>query len=191
MSPTQTILQSLPGNVYAGLQRADALWHDYRHGKIPIPDVVSTQAELLGVESCSEAYVAVICGGSLGILLGAALARLGWRVALLERTVLKGREQEWNISRSELGVFVELGLLSETELERAIATEYNPARIRFEGGEDIWVRDVLNVGVDPVYLLETLKQAFLTAGGKLLENTPFLKARVAPDGVHVTAVDKT
>ena len=189
MSHTQTILQSIPGNPCVGLQRADALWHDYRHGTIPIPNVITTQAEPLGTEA--PAYDVVICGGTLGVLLGAALVRRGWRVALLERGILKGREQEWNISRGELRVFVELGLLSEAELERAIATEYNPARVYFDGGEDIWVRDVLNIGVDPVYLLETLKQGFLKAGGELLEKTPFSSAQVAPDGVLVTAGDKT
>lgn len=191
MSQTQLILQALPGNPYAGLQRADTLWYDYRHGKIPIPTVVSTQSEPLGVETRSDMYDVVICGGTLGILLGATLARRGWRVALLERGVLRGREQEWNISRSELRIFVELGLLSASELECAIATEYNPARIHFDGGDDLWVRDVLNVGVDPVYLLDTLKQVFLTAGGKLLEQTPFSTAQVAPDGVLVTAGKKS
>ncbi|MBX2865379.1 MAG: FAD-binding oxidoreductase [Leptolyngbyaceae cyanobacterium MAG.088] len=191
MSYTQTILQSLAGNPYAGLQRADALWHDYRHGNIPRPNVVSTQAEPLGVEAKTDVYDVVICGGTLGILLGATLVRHGWRVALLERNVLRGRAQEWNISRNELRTFVELGLLSEAELEIAIATEYNPARICFDGGDDLWVRDVLNVGVDPVYLLETLKQVFLSAGGELLEQTPFSSARVAPDGVLVTAGEQT
>ncbi|EKV00342.1 flavin-dependent dehydrogenase [Leptolyngbya sp. PCC 7375] len=191
MSPTQTILQAIPGNPYTGLQRADALWHDYRHGQIPTPDVVSTQTEPLDLESQSDTYDVIICGGTLGILLGATLARQGWRVALLERNILKGRDQEWNISRSELRTFVELGLLSETELETAIATEYNPARVYFDGGEDLWVRDVLNVGVDPVYLLDTLKRVFLDAGGELLEKTPFSTARVAPDGVQVTAGERT
>lgn len=188
MSRTQTILQSLPGNPYKGLQRADALWSAYRQGEIPVPEVIFTQAEPL--EEKTPIYDVVICGGTLGILLAASLARRGWRVALLERGVLRGREQEWNISRSELRVFVELGLLTEAELENAIATEYNPARIKFAGGDDLWVRDVLNVGVDPVYLLDRLKQVFLAAGGDLLEQTPFSKALVAPDGVRVTAGEK-
>ncbi|MBT9314633.1 FAD-dependent oxidoreductase [Leptothoe spongobia] len=189
MSHTRTILQSLPGNPYGGLQRADALWHHYRHGKIPIPDVVSTQAEPLGGKH--DAYDVIICGSTLGILLGATLVRRGWRVAILERGVLKGRDQEWNISRSELRTFVDLGLLSEAELDVAIATEYNPARISFGGGEDLWVSDILNVGIDPVYLLEKLKQVFLAAGGELLEHTPFSAARVAPDGVLVTAGERS
>ena len=53
----------------------------------------------------------VVCGGTLGILIGCALAGLGWRVALIERGILRGREQEWNISRKELEVFLELNLL--------------------------------------------------------------------------------
>ena len=189
MTVTQTLLQSLPGNAYGGLQRADALWSDYRHGRIPIPEVVSTQTEPLGMNT--DSYDVTICGGTLGILLGATLAKQGWRVALLERGVLKGRAQEWNISRRELKAFVELGLLSEAELECAIATEYNPARVSFGAGQDLWVRDVLNVGVDPVYLLETLKQVFLAANGELFEHTPFSNAQVAPDGGRVTAGEHT
>ena len=190
MANVKSILQAIPGNPYVGLQRADALWYDYRHGQIPTPTVVSTQADPLELENQADVYDVTICGGTLGILLGATLALRGWRVALLERGVLRGREQEWNISRSELGTFVELGLLSEEELEGAIAMEYNPARIHFDGGDDLWVRDVLNVGVDPVYLLDRLKQVFLTAGGELFEHTPFSSAKVAPDGVRVSAGER-
>ncbi|NEQ51043.1 MAG: FAD-binding oxidoreductase, partial [Leptolyngbya sp. SIO3F4] len=189
MSRTQTILQSLTGNPYKGLQRVDALWHDYRHGKIPIPEVVSTQT--VPLEEKPDKYDVIICGGTLGILLGATLARRGWRVALLERGVLKGRDQEWNISRSELRTFIELGLLSEAELNVAIATEYNPARISFGDSDDLWVKDVLNIGVDPVYLLERLKQVFLEAGGELLEQTPFSAAQVSSNGVLVTSGERS
>ena len=134
MPQTQAILSSMAGNPYGGLQRADALWHDYRHGKIPIPQVVTTQSEDLGIDAVDTVYDVVICGGTLGILLAASLVKLGWKVAVLERGVLKGRAQEWNISRNELRTFVDLGLLTEAELESAIATEYNPARICFGGG---------------------------------------------------------
>ncbi len=54
----------------------------------------------------------------------------GLRVALMERGILRGRDQEWNISGKELDVFVELNLLTEEELSSAIATQYNPARVR-------------------------------------------------------------
>lgn len=174
----------MPGNVLGGLRSADRVWQTLRNEDAQIPNVVK---ENPNPKSSTVDCDIVICGGTLGILLGAALQKRGWRVAVLERGILRGRDQEWNISRAELAVFLELDLLNEEELKRAIATEYNPARVAFDRGCEIWVRDVLNIGVDPVFLLETLKQKFLDAGGELRENTPFSSAVVHPDGVQVLA----
>lgn len=41
------------------------------------------------------------------------------------------------------------GLITAAELEQAIVTEFNPTRISFKGSRDIWVNDVLNIGVSP------------------------------------------
>lgn len=183
MTLTEQILANLPGNPLVGLRQVDRRWQQYREGRIPIPSVVTQTPASLGTPD----WDVLICGGTLGILLGAALAQRGWRVALLERGLLRGREQEWNISRRELQALVTVGLLSAAEVEGAIASEYNPARIQFMGGDPVWVKDVLNVGVDPVYLLETLKQKFLAAGGALFEHTPFEAAVVHADGVEVQA----
>jgi lycopene cyclase CruP len=98
---------------------------------------------------------------------------------------LRGRDQEWNISRTELAVLTRLGLLTAEELERAIASEYNPGRISLHEGPEFWVQDVLNVGVDPVALLAALKQRFLAAGGQLFEQTALQQVCVHPNGVLV------
>ena len=180
---TAHLLSDLPGDPLSGLRRADQLWRAYREGTLPAVEVIKESAAPLGAVE----WDVVICGGTLGIVMGCALAQLGWKVALLERGVLRGRSQEWNISRNELAVLVELGLLTADELEQAIASEYNPARIAFDGGTELWVRDVLNVGVDPVFLLETLKAKFLAAGGHLAEHTGFERAVVHPNGVNVQA----
>lgn len=182
MGLTEQILGQIAGEPLTGLRKVDDLWKAVQQGTLPIPTVVQEQDTSIEPE-----WDVVICGGTLGILIGAALARQGWRVALIERGVLRGREQEWNISRGELQTFVQLGLLTEAALESTIATEYNPARISFAGGEPVWVRDVLNIGVDPVALLEALKQTFLAAGGQLFEQMPFQQAIVHPNGVTVTA----
>jgi len=183
MTLTEEILKQLPGDVLGGLRRADRILASLREDTAPTPQVVKHSQMPLGVVN----WDVVVSGGTLGILIGCALAQLGWRVALIERGILRGREQEWNISRQELEVFLELNLLSAAELEQAIATQYNPARISFLDGPELWVRDVLNIGIDPVFLLETLKQRFVAAGGCLFEHTPFAGAVVHPDGVMVEA----
>ena len=186
MNKTEQILSQIPGNPLVGLRKADELWSAYKQESREVKTVITESSQALDTVE----YDVAICGGTLGILLGAALAQKGWKVVLLERGELRGREQEWNISRRELETFVRMGLLSAEELESAIATQYNPARIGFNGGKDIWVEDILNIGVDPVYLLEQLKQKFLADGGTLKEKTPFRSATIHPDGVSIQASDK-
>ncbi|MEG4197074.1 FAD-dependent oxidoreductase [Microcoleus sp. Pol12A5] len=185
MPLTEQILSQLPGDALGGLRKVDRLWENLKQNTAPAPQVIKHSQHPLETLD----FDIVIGGGTLGILIGTALAVRGWRVALLERGTLRGRDQEWNISRKELDAFLELNLLSVEEIEKAIATEYNPARISFANTPDIWVRDVLNIGIDPVYLLETLKQRFLQAGGKLFENTPFKTATIHPDGVLVESAN--
>jgi lycopene cyclase CruP len=181
MSLTKTILSQLQGDVFSRLKNADYLWQELRNNPIQFSEIVKECDDFLP----SLDFDVCICGGTLGILIATSLQLQGWKVAIIERGILRGREQEWNISRQELQVFVELNLLSETELEQAIASEYNPARVSFHQGYELWVKDVLNIGVSPVYLLENLKQKFINLGGKLLENTNFKEAIVYNNGVKL------
>ncbi len=100
MTLTEQILSQLPGDVLSGLRRSDTLWKALRGDTLPASKVVHECDDLLEKVD----WDVVICGGTLGILIGAALAQKGWRVALLERGILQGRSQEWNISRNELQV---------------------------------------------------------------------------------------
>ncbi|HHP7231232.1 MAG TPA: FAD-binding oxidoreductase [Xenococcaceae cyanobacterium] len=185
MGLLEQYLQSRNDGVFARLQQADSFWHKLRCDELTVLPVIHHSSETLK-ELDSDV---IICGGTLGIILGTALQKLGWKVTLIERGILQGRAQEWNISRQELTTLTELELLTATELATAIATEYNPARIGFLGGKDIWVKDVLNIGVDPVYLLATLKNKFLAWGGVLLENTAFTDATVCETGVIVATAE--
>ncbi len=181
MGQASTILSGIPG-AWEGLQAADRTWHNLRNGSTEvIPTVVTESVE--PIESVE--YDVAIAGGTLGILIGTTLAQKGLRVVLLERGQLRGRVQEWNISRRELAEFVAIGLLDEAELAAVISSEFNPVRVGFNGGQDIWVEDVLNIGVSPARLLETLKQKFINAGGTLLENQPFASVAVHPNGVMI------
>jgi lycopene cyclase CruP len=181
MSIAAKTAAQFPADTFANLERVDKMWQNLRQGQISQREMVVSSDEYLKTIDVEI----VIAGGTLGIILAAALQLRGLKVAVIERGELKGRVQEWNISRAELAVLVELELLSEQELTIAIATEYNPARISFPNQPDIWVRDVLNIGVDPVYLLATLKAKFLEDGGKLLEYTSCDRVTIHPNGVEV------
>lgn len=183
MSLVEEVLSAIPGDYLTILRKSDQKWLDLKQGNLPVFESVTTCETNLGEVD----WDVVVTGGTLGILIAPALQARGWRVALIERGILRGRQQEWNISRGELEVFLELDLLSKTELNQAIATEFNPVRISFSQDYQLWVRDVLNIGVDPVFLLATLKQKFLDLGGTLLENTPYEKAIAHPDGIAVYA----
>lgn len=101
MTLTEEILEQLPRDVLGSLRRADRLLASLRQDTAPVPMVVKRSQLALGTVD----WDVVVTGGTLGILIGCALAQLGWRVALIERGILRGREQEWNISRKELEVF--------------------------------------------------------------------------------------
>lgn len=176
------IQSQIPPDAPLQLERIDAFWKNYRQNYNEVAAVVKS---LPNQRLDDRDFDVIVCGGTLGIFIAAALQALGWRVIVIEQGILRGRSQEWNISRRELHSFVELGLLTVSQLETAIATVYNPARVGFRGGKDLWVRDILNIGVDPIYLLETLKQKFLADGGKILEQTKFNQATVYADGVAV------
>lgn len=45
-------------------------------------------------------------------------------------------------------------MLTEEEAAQCIAIEFNPIRAGFDGSEDIWVRDVLNLGFRPVTAID-------------------------------------
>jgi lycopene cyclase CruP len=183
MSIDTDIAAKFPADTFVNLERADKMWHNLRHGQISPREMVVSSDEFLKTIDVDIA----IAGGTLGIILAAALQQRGLQIAVMERGELKGRVQEWNISRSELMVLVELELLSDAELATAIASEYNPARIAFPNMPDIWVRDVLNIGVDPVYLLAKLKAKFLERGGKLFEFTACDRVTIHPNGVEIDA----
>jgi lycopene cyclase CruP len=166
------------------LQRAERLWQQLRSpGPRAAEAVILRSTGRLGAVD----WDVIVAGGTLGIMLAAALARRGLRVVLIERGTLVGRAQEWNVSRPDLDIFVKLGLLSADQLELAIVSCSTTARVAIAGGTPVPVQGVLDVGVDPVYLLAVLKERFLAAGGTLFEHAPFERVAVHPDGVAVAA----
>jgi len=159
-----------------------------------------------------QQFDVVVCGGTLGVFLAAALAARGRRVAVVERGPLRGREQEWNLSRAELRALARAGAFeSLTDAEEAVVSEFNPVRVGFydswSGGgkqegataaaaassspsssssspsRDVWARDVLNLGVSPDALVQAARRALERRGGRVFERAGVDGATVHPDAV--------
>ena len=106
------------------LRRMDKIWHSIRHNPpADPPQVVSASFAALGA---APDFDVIVCGGTLGIFLATALQRSGVKVAVLERGKLKGRAQEWNVSRAEMQTLVELGVLSQEDFEQVLVCESCP-----------------------------------------------------------------
>ena len=131
-------------------------------------------------------YDVVVCGGTLGIFFAAALQKKGHSVCVLEAGKLQGREQEWNISRDELDELVALGILSKSDIEACIRTEFPACRSGFKNKEVTPLTDgyfennigfecetdnVLNLGVAPSTLIEKVSANFIQMGGVIRDET--------------------
>lgn len=186
---------SIEGDPLALLKVSDAFWKnlqkEYAGLKTPPPAPRVIRQHSNAEASTSTAplsfdYDVAVCGGTLGVFVALALQKLGHRVVIVERRTVEGRTQEWNISRHEMHGLVDLGLITEAEAEAAVVSEFNPIRSGFYGADDdIWKRDILNLGVCPKRLIGTLRRKFLEHGGRILEQTVFQSADVFQDGVRL------
>ena len=187
-SLTETIMSRLPpeeqmggaggATTYEALLRLDDAWAKLRAGTLPPPrDVVFDEPD---APPETPEYDLVVAGGNIGILLATALVLKGLRVAVLEAGPLRGRNQDWNASRKEVMELVEAGVLSLEEVPEVIGIEFNPVRCGFQGGEDVWLNDVLNVGVRPDRLVALARARFEAAGGVVLEKTPLSRVTIRP-----------
>ncbi|XRA99395.1 hypothetical protein NFJ02_07g130940 [Pycnococcus provasolii] len=174
-------------NTLAALRRTDAAWASLRASTNTFPKgmppfVTTTASSSITTSDTDDVYDVVVCGGTLGILVATALQTRGHKCAVIERGPLRGRQQEWNVSRKELAELVKLGILTQEDLEPIISIEFNPVRCAFhDAGESVLVNDILNLGVSPAELLIRVRRRFESVGGTVLEHTALEGIEVHPD----------
>ena len=179
-----------------GLKRIDDVWTEIRNGGgttaggfVKTTTTTTTTTTVGDFEDgCFEGtrkFDVVVCGGTLGILLAATLLQQNTRntkklnVAVIERGKLKGREQEWNVTRKELSVLCALNVLTAKDLDEVICGEFNPIKCGFYDStgkkqkeeNEIVTENVLNCGVSPKKLIEKCRANFELNGGTVLEET--------------------
>ncbi|XP_076923352.1 uncharacterized protein LOC143585449 [Bidens hawaiensis] len=197
-SRTQRIMESISvgGEVggaggaysYEALKRLDNLWSsicsDQTVAQEPRQVVTNTpslfsQSDMTNKEV--NKFDVLVCGGTLGIFIATALSLKGLQVGVVERNLLKGREQEWNISRKELLELVEVGILTEDDIDRATTSVFNPNRCGFESKGEIWVSNILNLGVSPAKLIDIMRERFTSLGGVIYEGCSVSSINVYQD----------
>jgi lycopene cyclase CruA len=144
--------------------------------------------------SSSPTYDIIYIGGALGVIHAAVMAKLGYKVLLLERMPFGRMNREWNISRDEIQSLVNLGLATPAELETIIAREYkdgfnkffdanNPSKLR---SPVLHTPTVLNLGLDSEKWLRMCGQKLQAAGGEISDETEFIRADIDKSQVIVT-----
>jgi len=139
-------------------------------------------------------YDLIYIGGALGVIHAAVMARLGYRVLLVERLPFGKMNREWNISRSEFQSLIDLGLFTPEEFEGLIAREYVDGFHKFFDANNppqakapiLHTPTVLNVGLDAEKLLRLCGEKLRAAGGEIWDESEFLWAEVAANGVTVS-----
>jgi lycopene cyclase CruA len=162
-------------------------------GTIPVSDSGDTFYDLI--------YI----GGALGVIHAAVMARLGYRVLLVERMPFGRMNREWNISRNEIQSLIDLGLFTAAEIETLIAREYKDGYNKFFDANNppvaqapvLHTPKVLNVALDGEKLLYLAGVKLTEAGGEIWDETEFVRAdveveKVVVQGRHLpTKVDRT
>ena len=175
---------------YDAFCRLDAVWEDMKTRKTYglAPKTVRTTLEEL--PACPGIDV-IVGGGTLGIFVAMALQKRGLKTAVIDRGIVSGRDQDWNVSREELGALVRAGVLSQEEVDDSVTVEFNPIKAGFYGYEDVSTVDVLNVGVSPKTLIGHVRNAYEACGGLVVEQSRLDAIWVHPNGVSLRFQDST
>ncbi|MBW4542267.1 MAG: flavin-dependent dehydrogenase [Myxacorys chilensis ATA2-1-KO14] len=137
----------------------------------------------------------IYIGGALGIIHAAVMAKLGYRVLLLERLPFGRMNREWNISRSEFQSLIDLGLFTPAEFDRVIAREYVDGFHKFFDANNppqakapiLHTPTVLNIAIDAEKLLKLCGEKLRECGGEIWDETEFQRADVGEDQVTIEA----
>lgn len=142
-------------------------------------------------------YDLIYIGGALGVIHAAVMARLGYRVLLVERMPFGRMNREWNISRDEIQSLIDLDLFTAVEVETLIAREYKDGYNKFFDSNNpsfakapvLHTPKVLNIALDGEKLLYLAGVKLTEAGGEIWDETEFIRADIEEEKVVVQCRD--
>ena len=143
--------------------------------------------------TASPEYDLIYIGGALGSIHAAVMAKLGYKVLLVERLPFGKMNREWNISRDEIQSLINLGLLTNAELAEIISREYKDGFNKFFDGNNpaklkssvLHTPTVLNIALDSERLLALCGQKLQAAGGDIWDETEFSQVNISSAQVTI------
>jgi len=159
--------------------------------------VIFQVAQPIAVKPDVPQFDLIYIGGALGAVHAAVMARLGYRVLLLERLPFGRMNREWNISRDEFQRLIDLKLFTAAEFESIIAREYQDGFNKFFDAYNpialkanvLHTPTVLNIALDSAKFLELCGQKLRESGGEIWDQTEFIRATIDPKKVILESVD--
>lgn len=144
-------------------------------------------------------YDIIYVGGALGAIHAALMAKLGYSVLLIERLKFGRMNREWNISRPEFQILIDLGLFTQKEFESIIASEYKDGFSKFFDANNpsnlkaniLHTPKVLNIAIDTSRLLTLCGEKLRQYGADIWEETEFNRVTVGKDLVTVNTTNLT
>lgn len=140
-------------------------------------------------------YDIVYLGGALGAIHAAMMAKLGYRVCLVERIPFGRMNREWNISRAEFQNLIDFGLFTKAEFESMITAEYvdgfnkffdsnNPPHLK---AKVLHTPTVLNIAIDTNRLLEICSKKLHEYGAVICDRTEFERVTISDQSATIFA----
>jgi lycopene cyclase CruA len=147
-----------------------------------------------GEKTAKYEYDIIYVGGALGAIHAVVMAKLGYKVLLIDRLPFGRMNREWNISRDEIQCLVNLGVLTNAELDTIIAREYKDGFNKFFDANNpphlkasvLHTPTVLNIALESDELLQICGEKIKAAGGDIWDETEFIRADVNKLQVDVT-----
>jgi lycopene cyclase CruA len=150
-----------------------------------------------------DTFDIIYAGGGLNLLNAAVMTlRYGLRILIFDRFTVGAVHREWNISREELQELLDVGLLTQAELESVSQREYKDGLVRFSSANiqtesaELHLKDVLNIAIDADKLTALCVKKIQDSsprGGQpnvILHGTTFIRCAVQPTtGVTVEVRD--
>lgn len=182
----------------AGLKSLDNGWKSLKSGgwKLPPKPIVYSHGNDFFTELHSKVdFDVAVSGGTLGLFYAIGLLQKGYKVCIIERGKIAGRSQEWNISEKELRVLIRLNIITEQDMEKIKSIKFNPARVGFKldtrseappNGYELYVEDILNLGIRPDILISILKEKFIRLGGTVFEDSAVDRVDVYNDSAIIS-----